>query len=521
MHGSRLRRSYPIGQVVALFLSGVALSILAFSSVVFLAYSANLMQFSFDYDQGEGFELYDSVLFSQGEWPYRDTEVYPFYASNYPPLFHIFAVPFVWLFGPAYWYGRLLGALATLLTAGAIAYAVYRDGGRNRGVALFAGLAFLASNTVYHIGPLFRQHMTMVMLETVAVVVLASAFPAKRTRKVALGLGLLIAAGYTKQLAAITALATLVWLFLRNPRRGLWWGVGFVAVGGAIFLWMNAATNGEWWRQTIRANANVINPSQSIALFVLWFKLHGVLIIPAILYLLYELYRDRLSLYSVWFVFAVILGGASSGTWGGGDSYFATAISATCILSGLFAGRLYLFVTTERYRTVILMLIPLIYALYGRATLHLPTNGPFFGAVAEVLGIQPNVRDIFYDSASYDVVGYANIGYFLTEADEQAGYAIVERIRMVEGPVLSEEAGFSLVAGRDVITNPTQLLNLANAGLFDGGQLIRMIDERAFALVILRAQFYPQSVLQAIWRAYELDQTVAMNGFDYLILVPR
>jgi hypothetical protein len=35
------------------------------------------------------------------------------------------------------------------------------------------GLAFLASNYVYHVGPLFRQHMFMVMFETVAVVYLA------------------------------------------------------------------------------------------------------------------------------------------------------------------------------------------------------------------------------------------------------------------------------------------------------------------------------------------------------------
>ena len=59
-----------------------------------MAYAANLMRFPFDYDQGEGFELVDTVMFSQGQFPYQDTEVYPFYSSNYPPLFHIIAAPF-------------------------------------------------------------------------------------------------------------------------------------------------------------------------------------------------------------------------------------------------------------------------------------------------------------------------------------------------------------------------------------------------------------------------------------------
>src|SRR5690606_17486720 len=122
-------------------------------------------------DQGEGFELADTILFSHFEWPYRDTETFPFYSSNYPPLFHIIAAPFAWLFGAAYWYGRLLGFLSTLVTAAAIALAVYRDGLIRTGkghllIAAIAGLAYLASNTIYHIGPLFRQHTVMVMFET-------------------------------------------------------------------------------------------------------------------------------------------------------------------------------------------------------------------------------------------------------------------------------------------------------------------------------------------------------------------
>ena len=85
---------------------------------------------------------------------------------------------------------------------------------------------------------------------------------------------------------------------------------------------------------------------------------------------------------------------------------------------------------------------------------------------------------------------------------------------------MSEEAGFNIAAGRDVVTNPTQLRNLYLAGSFRGEQLIKMIDEQQFGLVILRAQFYPTPVLEAIGRSYELQQTVRMNEFDYLILRP-
>jgi len=124
----------------------LALLLLLGHLVVYVNYAIGLMRFPFDYDQGEGFELVDTIMFSEGEWPYRDNEVYPYYASNYPPLFHVLLVPLVWLFGKAYWYGRLVGFLGTLVTATAIGIMVYRAE-RHRGVAVLSGLAFLASNS--------------------------------------------------------------------------------------------------------------------------------------------------------------------------------------------------------------------------------------------------------------------------------------------------------------------------------------------------------------------------------------
>jgi len=94
-------------------------------------------------------------------------------------------------------------------------------------------------------------------------------------------------------------------------------------------------------------------------------------------------------------------------------------------------------------------------------------------------------------------------------------------IRDEDRPVISEDAGFSLAAGKTVITNPTQLLNLEKKGLYSGAELVRMIDEQAFGMIVLRAQFYPQVVLLAISRAYEQGETITMNGFNYLILYPK
>lgn len=500
----------------------IASIILLFSFVVYVAYAVNLMSFPFDYDQGEGFELVDTIMFSQFEFPFQDTESFPFYSSNYPPVYHIIAAPFVWIFGEAYWYGRLLSFLSTIVTATAIYYAIFRET-KTRWIAVLSGLAFLASNTVYHIGPLFRQHISMVMFETLAVVILVRAFPARDKRGIALSFFLLILAGYTKQLAAFTAIAVLLWMLLRNPRRAIVWGTGFAVAGLAVFAWLYLATNGEWWRQAIVANVNQYNPLQAFGLFRLWFGLHGFLIIPAVLMIMWELYRDRLSAYSLWFIVTAILGGIGSSAWGAGDSYFATTIAATCVLAGLFLGKVArgdFGVTTVRYAGVII--IPLLFVGYGIATLKMPTDQPFFREIAQIFNIQPNVTDSFYDSATWEAGGYARIGYFITQEDIDAGYEIVARMNELPAdvPVLSEEAGFSIVAGREVITNPTQLLNLSRTNNFDGSAFISMIEEQAFGLIIMRAQFYPTSVLVAISENYTRDEVIRMNGFDYALLRP-
>lgn len=514
----------------------IATAILLFALIVLLAYSYNLISFPYDYDQGEGFELVDTILFSELRYPYQNTDSYPYYSSNYPPLYHIIAAPFVGIFGEVYWYGRLLSLISTLITAGAIAYAVNKET-QHRWIALLSGLAFLSSNTVYHIAPLLRQHIMMVMFETLAIVILAYAFPKRNAKGILAGLLLIIIAGYTKQLAAISAIAVLAWMFLRNPQRAIVWGFRFALTGGLIFLWLTIDTNGEWWRQAIVANVNQFDPFQTFGLTLLWLRLHLLLIIPAVLMLIYELYFDRLSLYSVWFIGATVLGAFGSGTWGAGDSYFATSIAGMCILSGIFLGRIkqqkwlfpdntysFLLIPLKNLAKAItqfaLIIIPILYIGYGIMTLKMPTEGAFFGTMAKVLDIQPNVFDRHYDSASYETLGYANIGHFVTQEDIENGNIIVQLIHETDAPVMSEEAGFSLAAGRDVITNPTQLRNLWLNGIWNGDELLEDIENQVFGLIIFRAQFYPVPVLEAIGDHYVIEETISMNGFEYLILRP-
>ncbi|MDQ7026050.1 MAG: hypothetical protein Q9P01_20255 [Anaerolineae bacterium] len=518
-----------------------ALIIVAIHVVIYIAFGIALIPFPFDYDQAEGFELNNAILLSQGDCPYCNNNDFPFYASGYAPFFHILMIPFVWLFGAAYWYGRFIIFIATFVTAAAIAYTIKRDENR-LWVGLLLGGGFLASNYIYHIGPLLRQHLLMVMFETLAIVIIAPAFDLqgfKRHKRLFIAFALLLLAGYTKQLAISTCFAIGLWGLIRNPRTTIIYSVGLGIVAALIFIGAMLVTDGHWWVNIITSNQNEYITQQFVGLMRQFITLHWTLLIMAFLMVLYETYFDRLSVYSVWFIvsFASTIG---TGKWGAGDSYFATTLVAACLLSGLFIARsfnqtwhfpkTYLsHLTKLRIPTSIVTGFGLILVIiYGATVIKFPTSGTVFGTIADTFNIEPKLghRYPFYDNADW-TVGYAVTGHFPSEQDVENGWRIVARVRQAEGLVMSEDAGFSIQAGREVITNAVQLRNLweidptGELGIYDPSNLLQMIENQTFGLIIRRGDFFPIPVLLAIDTYYELDETIPMNGFDYQLWIPK
>lgn len=517
-------------RTISLVLTVVAVLVYIGYLAVYVVYAVNLFRWPFDYDQGEGFELNDAILLSRGEWPYRDNSVYPFYASNYPPLFRLLIVPLLFIFGPRLVAGRVLSFCATLVTAATIAVVVRRKTG-GWSIPALSGLAFLASNYVYLIGPLCRAHMTMVMFETLAIAFIADfQHPRHGRRNLILGLVMLLCAGYVKQMAVFTVVAALGYIFLRDIKKAILAGLALVAVAGSIFWLLNVATDGQWWVNTIQANINEYEYTTTLFLFRQWFRLHTLFVLLAAGYLIYELFLDRLSAYSLWFFFSLGTG-ALSGKWGAGFGYFTTAVAAACLASGLALGRL---VTASQKLGVgrrkmfallhpsLAVLIPLLYLLQAPRMLHLPTSGPVFGPLARALGVADTL--VQGDCATFqyhDTIGYTQLGHLLTPEDYAAGEEILNYVRTADGPVFSEEAMFNLLVGRPVVTNPTQLLNLYNNGLLDTSEMIAMIERQEFGLVIFRAQFYPPPLLTAIGQNYTPVEHICMNGFYYHMLWPK
>jgi len=521
------RESTSIGVIQGLngLLMAVTIAVLIGYFGIYLLYARGVFSFPYDYDQGEGFEVNDAALFSQGQWPYRDNEVYPFYASNYPPLFHLLMIPLFPLVGKTLLAGRLVSFAATLVIGATVGAVVWRKT-RMSGVAALCGLMVFASNYIYHIGPLARLHMTMVMFELLAIVFIAeSDDPRHGKRNLILGLVLLTAAGWTKQLALATVLAAFLFLLIRNPKRALVSGAIFAAVNAALFFAVNAATQGQWYVNIIQANVNAYDWNQAWLLYQQWFRLHWVILLLAAAFVARESVKRRWSAYSIWLVFAV-LNSALAGKWGAGESYFTTAVVAACVCAGFQISNFKFQISSRSQgpsrtgQLALGALVPILFLFQARAVLHMPTDGRIFGTLAQVIGVGRRAS-VYKNYSYYDSGGYTQLGHLPADFDHAAAARIQEYVSRAPGPALTEEATWAMRAGKDVVTNPTQLLNLYNNGLYNPASLIEMIDRKAFGVVVLRAQFYPPPVLQALGQKYRTLAEVDMNGFTYHVLAPR
>ncbi len=67
---------------------------------------------------------------------------------------------------------------------------------------------------------------------------------------------------------------------------------------------------------------------------------------------------------------------------------------------------------------------------------------------------------------------------------------LVESIKKIQGPVLSENMGILIAAGKPVIYEPYGFAQLAYAGLWDESKILNRLDRGEFPLIILESNLW-------------------------------
>src|SRR5438874_5160157 len=145
-----------------------------------------------------------------GQLPYSNNADFPYYSSNYPPLWsYLVSIPMAWL-GPGLASARLVSTISAVLAAGVLGVAAQRLSGRALAGVLAAGF-FLASPYVFHTTPLARVNSLALLGAVVGLTLLER--PTRR--RVLFGSLALLAAVFTKPTVADAVLAGLLSVFLR------------------------------------------------------------------------------------------------------------------------------------------------------------------------------------------------------------------------------------------------------------------------------------------------------------------
>ncbi len=470
-----------------------ALLLLIVYALVYIQFATQLATFPFDVDQGEGYDAWSGWLINLGQLPYTSNGQFPYYSSNYPPLWsYLVSIPMAWI-GPGVGAARVVSALAALATAGVLATAAYRISRRPIAGMLAAGF-FLASPYVFHTTPLARVNSLALLAAVSALTILDDS--RLNRRRIVLGGLALTAALFTKPTAIDAAAAAILAVTLRQPRQGVQLAA-IVGVLGALGLAvLMALTDGAFWLNVVAGNANPFDLNQLANYLSNFGVLHCVLLALAAAQCAWMLFRRE---WSPWALYAVASSVAALGVakWGAGESYFLGAIASMCVLSAVWVGRFLAAMPSLRLRwalggALFIQTLLLSHATVSNVLPWLPDRGP----QGAFLGRAP------------------------TADDEQAAEKIAAEIRAVRGPALSEDPSFAVVAGKPLVGNATQLRNLYEAGLWDPAPMVNDLANHKYAIVILDAELYPEPVLAAIGSHYFLDRSVRVNGANYRVFLP-
>ncbi len=552
----------------------LAVSILGLTVVPLTQHAWVLLHFPFDLDPGEGLDVGAAAVLLSGSQLYGDPAQFPFFELNYPPLYALAVAPLLMPLGPSVIAGRVVSAASAMGVAALILGATSslsrtvfplsptlslrpgsgqalplsrtvfplsptlslrpgsgqalprQRGGSLRGQEVAApsldgklagalgALAFLASGYVLHVMPLARTTSLMVFLSVAGLFCLERASkarcdlrgagqsgqstqgstPAPRPSAwLAIGLIFLLAAVYTKPVALDAVEAGLGFLIVRRP---VGWARGLVAaavLGIGLHVLLQLQSNGRYADAVFTANVYAFGSQQLLSHARNFLETHGLLLAVGLSGLVFELRRGAPSPWS-FYLGAGLITAATSGRWGAGESYFLPLIISSCVLGAGTIGKAEL-VSLPSLAVAALAVYP-----------FLAGPGPW-----PISALFPG-RDRGFQ---------AEIASNPGPEDFAAGKQILDFVAAAGGEVLSEAAGFSVLAREPVVGSPMLIRGLAEHGLYDSSNLVAALRSGCIDGVVLLGFWYPQPVLDAIDAYYERVDQIEMNHDAYVLLRPR
>jgi hypothetical protein len=412
-----------------------------------LARSALTFRFPIDY--GEGPLLDQTLRLASGEQIYdNDFSTPPYTISNYPPVFLLVQAPLAKLFGPAYWYGRLISILSALLTALFIGLTLHTLTG-DIVSSVVGGLLLLTIPYIQFWSNLDRIDTLALMFSWAALFVLVR-WP-DRLWGILLTAALLVLSIYTRQSYALAApLAAFVWLFFeRSWRKAVQLALITGGAAAVLFLLINLLTSGGFFLNIVTANVNPFFWNAVRETFENIGKHFAILLVIILLFLVLERFRGRTR---TWMLALPYLIGAtlSAITIGkdGSNVNYLFELSAAFAFTG------------------------------GAAMAWIGRNAWLKAAVAAALFFQVAILNQWVqEDFANRVMGHIR--------EEKMIEQLFKEVQQSDGIVLADEfMGLVPLAGKRLYFQPFEYKMLADGGIWDEKNFLQDIADQKFDLIL-------------------------------------
>jgi hypothetical protein len=461
------------------------------SAYRFLYYNWKTVTFPYSVDYGEGPILDQVMRLSKFQNIYMtDIQQLPFTITNYPPMYQVVQVPFAWIFGPAYWYGRGLSTLSIFAAAFFIAL-ILGVVTKDWLAGVLGGLVLFAVPYILHWSPFCRVDSFALGLSMAGVFVIAR-WPDSRKGVIISGL-LLTAAVYTRQSYALAAPpAAFFWLIgNRHWKRALQL-VGVVAGVGLVFLLLlTLISRGGFYFNIVTANVNpfhwdsVRNYKDAIWRNMRYIVISSVVFLAGTWWLKSKIW---------WLAAPYLIGGTISaitiGKSGSNVNYLFEFSAGISLVAGA--------VIAAPGRRLWLLKIPLILLLAWQVNkMYIWTNTEYY---PWTMGRVDNERE--------DIK------------------LLLDLVRQSKGPVLADEfMGLVVLDGRQLYFQPFEFKQLSIAKVWDETPFIQAVNNKEFGLILLyspkswdsRHERWTQPQLRAI----ENNYTPLAFYAETMVLGPR
>ncbi len=435
----------------------------------YLLYAASALVFPFGLDYSEGL-MWQQALWLGGPHLYGETAHFPFLVCDYPPLYLI-AVRAAGLFGFSLLHtGRAISVLSTLATClllGATTHRICLAAG-NRQAAVFAGL--VAAMLPLTLLPIISWSVLM-RVDNLALAltlggILLAGLSFRRPALIYPALLVFVAAAFTKQNFLAGAVSMFPICLLRAPKHTLRAYAAGGALGLALIGLLQYITEGRFLLHVVAYAADSTNLAVALRETLKWlagYPIFALLTLCAVIIAwrrtlaepgrpsLLELIRTRedyawlgfLTLYLLLTTAMLV----TAGKTGAAPNYFLEWMACWCLWIGWLTGQTLDATPPARFA----WLIP----------------------AAMLLQIFPVYLGVHAMRAQQ---------FSQTRRDEWG--ALLERVRNIPGPLLSDDMVLVIQTGREVQMEPGILLEMAHTGQWNEQLLIDKLHAHYFGAVI-------------------------------------